>query len=324
MIKIDKKDQKILSEISENALMSRYSLAKKVQSSREVVDYRIKRLEKRGIIRSYQARIDLSNFIYGVYMILIRLKRFDRRIEKSIVSELKKVRYTHWLSRTIGEYDLALTFSTTNSYQLDESLTQIFSICGEYLAGYKVLILTKELKDTFKSLFSSEPFKVKSITKPFKQVTLDEKDKKILQILAKKADITNKEISKLIRLNPETIRIRIKSLEKRKIILNYRTMINPIKLRKKLFLVFMNLNNKDEKSRIKINNYFENHKKIIFSSNAVGEFNSINVIYSKNLNGFKKTLLNLRNNFSDSLEDFSSLIISSIEQHTYYPEGFLE
>jgi len=38
----------------------------------------------------------------------------------------------------------------------------------------------------------------------------------------------------------------------------------------------------------------------------------------------KKILLGLRNNFSELLENFSSLIITRIDQHTYFPEGFLE
>lgn len=323
MLNLDKKNTKILSELSENALISRYKLAKKVALSREVVDYRIKKLEKLEIIKSYQARIDISNFVYGIYMVLLRLKKFNKEIEEKIINDLKKVKYTHWLSRTTGNYDVVLTFSTTNPNQLDESLDEIFRICKEYLAYHKVLILTKELKDSFISLFNGN-FREKSITKDLQKIKLNQEDREILKILSKKANITNKEISKMINLTPEAIRQRIKNLERREIIINYRTMIDPIKIGYDIFLLFMNLDNKDQNKRKQLEKFLQSNQNLIYSASSIGDFNSISVLYARDIQEFREILLRIRNNFSETLEDFSSLVISNIDQHTYYPEGFLE
>ncbi len=319
---LDKKDQKILAELSENALISRYKLAKIVGASREVVDYRIKRLERLGVIKAYQARVDLSNFVYGVYMVMLRLKKFNAEIEKDIVSKLKSVKYTHWLSKTIGEYDLVLTFSTTHASQLEESLTKILQICGEHLLTHKVLVLTKELKDTYQTIFTSNVKPRKSITKELTLAKLDKIDQKILQVLAKKADRANKEIAKEVKLTPEAVRIRVKNLEKRKIILNYRTMIDPLKIQKRFFFVFMDLKCNNAKEKRKIENYLKSHSQVTFSSNAVGEFSSVNVIYEDSLDELRDTLLGIRNSLSEFLEKFSILTIAEINQHTYYPQGF--
>ena len=73
------------------------------------------------------------------------------------------------------------------------------------------------------------------LLKEFRKIKLDKIDKQILQILAKKADTPTTDISQYIKLTPEAIRRRIKNLESKKIILGYRTMINPLKLKRRLF-----------------------------------------------------------------------------------------
>ena len=173
-------------------------------------------------------------------------------------------------------------------------------------------------------MFTDKPARQKSIVLEFNRIKLDDIDKKILQILAKKANVTNKAISRLVKLNPESIRMRIKNLEKQNIILNYRTIIKPLKLNKRLFFIFMNLENKDIKKKKIIESFLIDHNKVTYSSNSVGDYNSINVIFAENLDDFRSILLDLRNYFSDSIVDFTSLPISEIEQHTYYPDGFLE
>ena len=54
-IKLDEKDKKILYELDKNSRQGISSIAKKVRLSKEVVNYRIKNLEKRKIIKGYYA-----------------------------------------------------------------------------------------------------------------------------------------------------------------------------------------------------------------------------------------------------------------------------
>jgi DNA-binding Lrp family transcriptional regulator len=55
------KDQKILSNIIEDARIPISELAKKIKLSREIVQYRLKNLEK-YLIAGYQARVNLKIF----------------------------------------------------------------------------------------------------------------------------------------------------------------------------------------------------------------------------------------------------------------------
>jgi len=63
-IKLDIKDKKILYELDMDARQSISSIAKRVGLSKEVVNYRIRRMEKEGLIDGYYAIIEYSKLGY--------------------------------------------------------------------------------------------------------------------------------------------------------------------------------------------------------------------------------------------------------------------
>ena len=65
MVKIDLKDRKILYELDLNSRQSLTAIGKKVGLKKDVVSYRIKKLEDEGIIKNYYAFID-TLFIFSI------------------------------------------------------------------------------------------------------------------------------------------------------------------------------------------------------------------------------------------------------------------
>jgi DNA-binding Lrp family transcriptional regulator len=63
-VKLDKKDQQLIFELDQNSRQSINSIAKKTKLSRDVVNYRIKQLEKKKIINGYFALIDFNKLGY--------------------------------------------------------------------------------------------------------------------------------------------------------------------------------------------------------------------------------------------------------------------
>ena len=59
MKKIDLKDRKILFELDRNSRQSLSQIGKKVGVAKSIVSYRINRLQKLGIIKSYYTVVDL-------------------------------------------------------------------------------------------------------------------------------------------------------------------------------------------------------------------------------------------------------------------------
>jgi len=80
MENLDLKDRKILYYLDINSRQSNSDIAKKVGLSKEVVNYRIKRLEKEGIIKGYYTVLDFYKL--GYISVRVYLKLIDTSPKK--------------------------------------------------------------------------------------------------------------------------------------------------------------------------------------------------------------------------------------------------
>jgi Lrp/AsnC family leucine-responsive transcriptional regulator len=74
MVTIDLKDRKILYELDLDARQSLTQIGKKVGLKKDVVSYRIKRMQDEGIIKNFWAAIDTFKLGYQVYRIYINFQ----------------------------------------------------------------------------------------------------------------------------------------------------------------------------------------------------------------------------------------------------------
>jgi len=74
MVKIDLKDRKILYELDLNCRQSNTQIGKTVGLKKDVVSYRIKRLQEQGIIKNFWTEINTFKFGYfGLRLTLLSL-----------------------------------------------------------------------------------------------------------------------------------------------------------------------------------------------------------------------------------------------------------
>jgi len=83
-MKIDKLDEKIINELTENGKIPLRKLAGKLKVSFVTVMNRIKHLEKEGVIEKYIAKINYEKLGYDVHVLI------DVRIAKGKLFELEK------------------------------------------------------------------------------------------------------------------------------------------------------------------------------------------------------------------------------------------
>ncbi|RLF33122.1 MAG: transcriptional regulator, partial [Thermoplasmata archaeon] len=80
--KIDLKDRKILYELDLNCRQSNAQIGKKVGLGRDVVGYRIKKMEDEGIINNYWTFIDTFRLGYNVFRIYINFQYVTPKIKE--------------------------------------------------------------------------------------------------------------------------------------------------------------------------------------------------------------------------------------------------
>ena len=123
-VKLDLKDKKILFELDFHARDSNASIAKKVRLSKQGVDYRIRRLIKKGIIDGFIPIINGNQLGYFYGRVIVKMQNLTHEKENMILKELLTDRRFNWVIKNEGAYDLGFA-----------AWTKTLSACGSRRAA---------------------------------------------------------------------------------------------------------------------------------------------------------------------------------------------
>jgi len=250
---LDKIDLRLLYELDWNARQSDAELAKKTGRSREAIRYRIAQLEKKGIITGYVTWVNVAKLGYQAYKIYFKIGGREEERE-AFFDAMKSNTSLFWLGIADGAWDVGLTFFARSSEEFFESKNEIFS-------KYSGLILQKftgvavDAMAYPKKVFHNEPKDYFSLFGAIEQNRLDDTDRKVLSELFHNSRMRLVELAAKTGTTVDIARGRMKKLEEKGIIINYKALIDYQKLGLefyKAFLYFDSLSKEEEKRLFEI------------------------------------------------------------------------
>lgn len=143
---LDDADKKILNELSKNARINIVDLAKKIKLSRDIINYRLKKLTKEKIIVQYRCYLNLQNLGVNHYKIIFRTKNLDEKSENEIKSYVAQHKKATQFLKLIGSWDLEIEFETENEDELYKILTEIRKIFSSVIRDFDILRITETYK----------------------------------------------------------------------------------------------------------------------------------------------------------------------------------
>ncbi len=307
-----KKDLKIMQQIIENARMPLTVLARKTNLSREVVQYRLKQLEK-NFITAYQARINLNHFAEAIYTIYLNIQGLER---ENAITKLKKLPLVHWISNSGGRWNYVVTFSVNYENRLKNFIDKLFYTFKDHIAQYTLTQHLLEYKDTFASLFGIKELKTSEKAIEQKRI-LDKIDIEILKELIKNCRVSNLEIAEKLNLTRETIRQRIQRLEKNEIIINYRTLINPSALELENYVLAIKCKNSNTNVLKELCNSLASINNCSYICLTAGEINLLVTISVKNLHELDKISTKVQKDFPNLIKEIEPLPLFEIGGQDY-------
>lgn len=227
-IKLDMKDKKILSIIETDGRISYAEIAKKVGLSKQVIKYRMDLLTKQDIIQEHYAIINDSKLGREIYQIYIQLIDLSEEDEKKLIKELKK--YPQILSyfSSLGKWDLVIAIAVENSMELNELLQKSLKPINSKI---RKKVITSQIE------FSYLPTKIfANLGRKLTQILLGKKEKfdeidlQIIGELITNGRETLVALSEKLNMSPNGVKERMRNLEKKRIIVGYKTKINYEKL----------------------------------------------------------------------------------------------
>ncbi|MAG20490.1 hypothetical protein CL618_03600 [archaeon] len=147
IIKCNELDFQLLKLISDKARLTLLEIAKRLNTSPQVIKNHIKKLEKTGIIQGYRALIDVSFLGYRYYKVYINLLNTNRIKELEFFCEQHPNILN--INRTIGGVDFEIELQARSFDEFESIMNEVREKFNGMIGEYEFVIAREERKMTY-------------------------------------------------------------------------------------------------------------------------------------------------------------------------------
>lgn len=322
MRKLDLVDRKIILELDTNARASFSEIGKKLGIGKNNVQYRIKRLLEDGVIKKFVTQFSLGTLGLFLGKFYLQLSGFSKETEKELYDYLLNAKRISWVAKCEGRWDLMIGAYVESLNQLNQIKQDFFKKYEKYITAYDVVFLVEGYSSQRTYLLNkkSTPKKIERFIGAEK-IELDDKDKKILRLIANNARFNYLDVARNLNLNIKTVQRRIKDLEKNGVIQGYVTFLDTKKIGYNFFKLCIYLQN----YQLKFNSFLRYCMEIpnvIHIIESLGPWEVELEIETESLEDFYNLTHTIRNDFSDIIKKTESVIISDEMKLDFFPEWY--
>ncbi len=320
MIKLDRKNRKILYELDVDSRQPFKNIAKKVGLSKDAVIYRINKLQEAEIIKGFHTVIDNGKLGLIPFRLYLELQNTTPELEKEMIDFFKKQNEVIWLMSIDGEYSMGLATYVKSIKEMNLFWKRLLRKYRNYIARRWLTIYTRvayypraffigKKQNLDEYICFTEPDEV--------NVTRLETD--ILKLLAQDARLPVIEIARKLLITPKTAAKKIRELEKKKIIVGYRTLFDLEKLGYQYFKVHISLKDLDEKKEKQIKSYLKQHPNIVYDNEILGGFDLEIEIQVPTLNDLRTILDEMKGLFSGIIKNYTYMLFYKEHKYVFFP-----
>ena len=240
---LDEKDMRLLYLLDTDSRVSNAELAKRAGMSCEVARYRVRRLEKAGIIKQYFTLIDVSRLGFMSFRVYIKMQSLQPDLEKSFTKYLQDRPDVGWFTYVQGQWDLVLIVWERDIYGFEAFWLDFVQRFGAHIERHWTSIFLQYVHFNKRFLLPSQAkLRVYTVGQS-KQEKIDELDCRILRELSEDARCPLQKLEKKLKQSYKVIAYRIRRLERTGVILGYRAFIDYSKIGFSYYKILFSLHN---------------------------------------------------------------------------------
>jgi len=306
MEKLDIKDKKILYHLDLNSRQSFSQLGRKVGLYKEIVNYRVKRLQEKGIIVRFNTLIDTLKLGYTCMRFYFNYQYITPEIKKEIIDHFVNFKHTQMVASQEGAFDLCVFMMAKNISEIHSFWQKTLSNYREYFAKQIIAPFIGENIYTKSFLMDEKDDRINLIVRRGGEIIdYDDLDFQILQLLAQNSRIPTIDIAKKLKITTITTTKRIKRLIEQGVILRFHVTINWDIIGYKWFKVDLYL--KDYNKIHQIIKYLETNPHLSYIDKTFGYADLELELIVKNVDQLNQII-----------EDISSKFPKMIRSYTYF------
>ncbi len=309
MPKRDDIDLKILEKLDENIRIGNKEIGKALGLRRQVVDYRIKKMESNGTIIAYRTLANLSKLGFPYRRVHIKLDSVTRKEKDELFHHLVNHKKTVWVNECDGKYDLMVGIVAYSFSEFQQTFFKIVEKFSDQILYYDIVTVMELIVPGRDFSGAREPRKIKgAITGNFEKEKISEIDKKIINELAANGRQTVLAIAKKIDESPEKTNYHLKQIMKKHLIfsnIQFGYEFFGFELYKTLLYV-----KKPSRKRIdELKSFVRTYPRIWDISETIGKWQLELDIESRGHKDYYEIMDTVQDKFSDVISHYDTLYI---------------
>lgn len=316
---LDGMDRSILFELEQDSRQSLGTIAKKLKCSKPTLHYRIQRLLKSGIIKNFITVVDYSKAGYTDYEVWIQLSETSLGKKKEFLEFLLQHPNTRWVGSSGGKYDIAIAILAKDINMFIGIFKGITRRFPGIVKNY-IISTVYEFHRYQRAYFQKGEEKAELFTLgKGKQVELDKADIAILSALSKDSRTPLMTLAKGSGVSFNTVRTKIRRLEKERVIMHYSISINSNKLSFKSQDILISLQNMSQEKETQLEEYCLRSPYVSYMHKVIGKWDMYVSFDAYSQEHFQEFLTEFRSRFADVVRDFELMSVMEDKKFDYFP-----
>lgn len=320
MLALDKKDRAILFQLDLDARQPNSRIAKKVRLSKEVVGYRISRMEREGIIQGYYALVDITKLGFLNGRVFIKLKGASPADELAMVAQFARDLRTWWVNSISGSFaDMGIAYWVKDVADFHAVKEELLNRYRGKIDSYRESIYSgfHVWRRNYLSLREEAP-KYDFIRGSSKPIDFDLGDVRMLSALSGNARMPLVELAKAAGMSVNTAKYRLRKLQKEKVLLGFRPKIGMEKIGIYWYKVEFQLEDNSKKKAMFA--YFGAHRNILYAYESIGGGTELEMeMEVESHKQFREVIDGFRAKFAPAIRTYSYYMWSAEHKIVYFP-----
>lgn len=308
MHNMDSLDKKIIFELDRNSRQSISQLSKKLKKNRNVIEYRIKTLEEKGIIRQYITTLDPGTLGLMAWNVYLEFQNTTPEIEEEIISYLEQRKNVWWIAVTTGKWNVIYSIVVKNVQEFYYTVRRFNEKYGSHVLNQS-LASHVEIDILSRGYLVDQDSESSPWFRTYETVELDETDKIILKKLAKNARISSVELARSLNITSTSVTRRIKELVRKGVIVKFRLDLDVQKYGYKYFKILIHLKNITKRGDTELKEYCRRLRNVFHYEKKIGPWMLEIELDEKDYSDVYKTLKKMKETFPDYIKNYDIMII---------------
>lgn len=259
---LEKIDRELLLSLDLNCREPLTRLSKRLGKTRQVLEYRIKRLESIGVIKGFSTAFSPGKMGYHLYKIHVKLREIPEERER-LIQYLKSLGNVYWYGLCSGAWDLLIGLFYHSDFEL-------FPVTQKLNSEFRKVVVEAKGHNLVTVLQYPKMFLTGKVGPPYEYMgkvapsEMEPLDYKILVELVENARIPITELAEKVGSTPAIVKSHLQKMEQSGIVIQHRITIDFKKLGLTYFKTLIELNRYNEQDHLRFTKYVSKVPSVIY------------------------------------------------------------